>query len=56
MDINEKTEKQISITTTNKKANQIDVGDIVVTVEYAKTDKKLSECMLNILKQKSKEV
>ena len=33
---------------------QINVEDTVVTMEYAKTDKKFNECMINILKQKMK--
>ena len=31
---------------------QIKVEDIVVTMEYTKTDKRFNECMVNILKQK----
>ena len=33
---------------------QINVEDIVVTMEYTKTDKRFNECILNILKQKLK--
>lgn len=33
---------------------QINVEDIVVTMEYTKTNKKFNECMVNILKQKIK--
>lgn len=33
---------------------QINVENIVVTMEYTKTNKKFNECMVNILKQKLK--
>ena len=33
---------------------QIKVENIVVTMEYTKTNKKFYECMVNILKQKLK--
>ena len=33
---------------------EINVEEIVVTMEYTKTDKKFNECILNILKQKLK--
>lgn len=33
---------------------QINVGNMVVTMEYTKTNKKFNECILNILKKKVK--
>ena len=33
---------------------QINVENIIVTMEYTKTNKKFNECMVNILKQKLK--
>ena len=33
---------------------QINVENIVVTMQYSKTNKKFNECMVNILKQKMK--
>lgn len=33
---------------------QINVGNMLVTMEYTKTNKKFNECMVNILKQKLK--
>ena len=33
---------------------KIKVGDISVEVAYSKNNKKLDECLLNILKQKNK--
>lgn len=33
---------------------QIKVGNIVVNIEYSENYKRFNECMLNILKQKSK--
>lgn len=33
---------------------QIKVGDIIVQMEYSESYKQFNECMLNILKQKSK--
>ena len=33
---------------------QIKVGDIIVQMEYSKNCKQFNECILNILKQKSK--
>ena len=32
--------------------HQIKAGDILVTMQYSNNGKKLSECILNILKQK----
>lgn len=31
---------------------QIQVGEIIVQIEYAKNGKKINECILNILKRK----
>ena len=33
---------------------QINVENIIVTMEYSKNNKKFNECMVNILKQKLK--
>lgn len=39
---------------TTENPYKMKVGDIVVNIEYAETHKKFNECILNILKQKSK--
>ena len=33
---------------------QMKVGNMLVEMEYSKNNKKIEECMLNILRQKSK--
>lgn len=38
----------------NGKVYELKVGDMVVEMSYSKTQKKIDECMLNILKQKYK--
>ena len=48
---NEKLEKYLSKT---ENPYEINIGNIVVTMEYTKNNKKFNECMLNILKQKIK--
>jgi len=39
---------------TTENPYKIKVGEVVVNIEYIETHKKLNECILNILKQKSK--
>lgn len=51
MEKNEKIKKYLS---TAKNPYQINVENIVVTMEYAKKNKTFNECMVNILKQKLK--
>lgn len=38
----------------NKDLYQFQVGNINVEFKYSENDKKINECMINILKQKSK--
>jgi hypothetical protein len=47
----EKIEKYLE---TSQNPHQINVEDIIVTMEYTKTNKTFNQCMLNILKQKGK--
>ena len=49
-----KNEKIIDYLSKVQNPYQINVEDIVVTIEYTKTDKKFNECIENILKQKLK--
>lgn len=51
MEENEKIKKYLSVA---NNLYQINVENIVVTMEYSKTNKKFNECMINILKQKMK--
>ena len=51
MEKNEKIKKYLS---TAKNPYQINVENIVVTMEYNRTGKKFNECIVNILKQKLK--
>lgn len=37
-----------------EKVYEVKVGDIIVEMSYSKVNKKIDECMLNILKQKNK--
>lgn len=38
----------------NKNLYQLQVGNMTVEFKYSENDKKINECMINILKQKSK--
>lgn len=38
-----------------EKVYELKVGNLNVEMSYSKNNKKIDECMLNILKQKSKE-
>jgi hypothetical protein len=51
--LNRKT-KIIELLSNNEKVYEIKVGDINVEMTYSKSNKKIDECMLNILKQKMK--
>ncbi len=51
--MNRKT-KIIELLSNNEKVYEIKVGDINVEMTYSKSNKKIDECMLNILKQKMK--
>jgi hypothetical protein len=50
----EESEKIVKYLELMKNPYQINVEDIIVTMEYTKTNKTFNQCMLNILKQKSK--
>jgi co-chaperonin GroES (HSP10) len=49
----EKSKKIVKYLTTTQNPHQINVGDIIVTMEYTKTNKTFNQCMLNILKRKA---
>ncbi len=49
-----KNEKIINYLSKVQNPYQINVENIVVTMEYTKTNKNFNECMINILKQKLK--
>ena len=49
-----KTEKLTNYLSKVQNPHQINVENIVVTMEYTKIDKNFNECMENILKQKLK--
>lgn len=38
----------------NKDLYQLQVGNMTVEFKYSENDKKINECMVNVLKQKSK--
>jgi hypothetical protein len=38
----------------NKHLYQLQIGNMTVEFKYSENDKKIDECMINILKQKSK--
>lgn len=38
----------------NRKVYELKVGNINVELDYSNNDRKIDECMLNILKQKNK--
>lgn len=38
----------------NKNLYQLQVGNMTVEFKYSENDKKINECMINILKQKKK--
>ena len=38
----------------NKNLYQLQVGNMTVEFKYSENDKKINDCMINILKQKSK--
>lgn len=49
-----KNQKLINYLSKVQNPYQINVENIVVTMEYTKTKKSFNECMINILKQKIK--
>jgi hypothetical protein len=50
----EESEKIVKYLELMQNPYQINVEDIIVTMEYTKTNKTFNQCMLNILKQKGK--
>lgn len=38
----------------NKDLYQLQVGNMTVEFKYSENDKKINECMINVLRQKSK--
>lgn len=38
----------------NKDLYQLQIGNMTVEFKYSENDKKINECMINILRQKSK--
>lgn len=38
----------------NKDLYQLQVGNMTVELKYSKNDKKINECMINVLRQKIK--
>lgn len=38
----------------NKDLYKLQVGNIIVELKYSENDRKINECMINVLKQKSK--
>ena len=48
--MNQKSERLVN----NKDLYQLQVGNMTIEFKYSENDKKINECMINILKQKSK--
>lgn len=50
----DKKTKIIERLSNGEKVYEIKVGDVTVEMNYSKDNKKIDECMLNVLKQKCK--
>ncbi len=46
--------KKYECLTNNNDSYQLQVGNMTVEFKYSENDKKINECMINVLRQKSK--